>query len=66
MEQTDQIFYTRCKEHIQAVRNKNSSSGYSNHILNTGHAYGSITDNENHTNRKEKRKTNELEKIPRT
>jgi hypothetical protein len=26
-----------------AVRNNNSNSGYSNHILNTGHAYGSVT-----------------------
>jgi hypothetical protein len=34
----------RSKEHIQAIRNNNGNSEYSNHILNTGHAYGSITD----------------------
>jgi hypothetical protein len=34
----------RYKVHIQAIRNSNSNSVYSNHILNTGHTYGSITD----------------------
>jgi hypothetical protein len=28
---------------IQAIRNSNSNSGYSNHILSRGHKYGSIT-----------------------
>jgi hypothetical protein len=42
--QTVQTFYTRYKEHIETVRNNNSNSGYSNHILNTGHAYWSIAD----------------------
>jgi hypothetical protein len=42
--QMGQTFYTRYKEHIQAIRSNNSNSGYSNHILNTGHAYGTITD----------------------
>jgi hypothetical protein len=28
---------------IQAIRSNNSNSGYSNHILNTGHAYRTIT-----------------------
>jgi hypothetical protein len=37
-------FYTRYKEHIQAVLNNNGNSEYSYHILNTGHEYGSITD----------------------
>jgi hypothetical protein len=37
-------FYTGYKEHRQAIQNNNGNSGYSNHILNTGHAYGSITD----------------------
>jgi hypothetical protein len=46
IEQTDQTFYTIYKEHIQTVRNNNGDSGYSNHILNTGHAYS-----ENHKNR---------------
>jgi hypothetical protein len=26
------------------MRNSNSNAGYSNHILNTGHKYGTITD----------------------
>jgi hypothetical protein len=33
----------RYKEHMQAIRNNNSNSGYSNHILNAGHNYGTIT-----------------------
>jgi hypothetical protein len=41
--QMGRIFHTRYKEHIQAIRNNNSNSEYSNHILNTGHAYGTIT-----------------------
>jgi hypothetical protein len=40
--QTGRIFCTRYKEYIQAIRNDNSNSGYSNHILNTGYTYGSI------------------------
>jgi hypothetical protein len=31
-------------DHIHAIRNNNSNSVYSSHILNTGHTYGSITD----------------------
>jgi hypothetical protein len=42
--QMGRTFKTRYKEHIQAIRNNNSNSGYSKHILNTGHTYGSITD----------------------
>lgn len=43
--QTGRTFYTRYKEHIQAIRNNNINLGYSNHILSTGHTYGnSITD----------------------
>jgi hypothetical protein len=42
--QTGQTFKTRYEEHIQAIRNNNSNSGYSKHILNTGHTYGSVTD----------------------
>jgi hypothetical protein len=41
---TGRIFRTRYKEHIPAIRSNNSNSGYSHHILNTGHAYGTITD----------------------
>jgi hypothetical protein len=42
--QRGRTFNIRYKEHIQAIRNNNSNSGYSNHILNTGHTYGTITD----------------------
>jgi hypothetical protein len=42
--QTGRTFKTGYKEHIQATRNNNSNSGYSKHILNMGHTYGSITD----------------------
>jgi hypothetical protein len=41
--QMGRIFKARYKEHIQAIRNNNSNSGYSKHILNTGHTYGSVT-----------------------
>jgi hypothetical protein len=42
--QTGGAFHMRYQEHIQAIRSNNGTSGYSNHILNTGHAYGNITD----------------------
>jgi hypothetical protein len=42
--QMSQTLQTRYKEHIQAIRNNNCNSGYSNHIFNTGRACGSITD----------------------
>jgi hypothetical protein len=42
--QTGRTFSTRYKEHIQDIRSNNSNSGYSNHILNTGHPYGTMTD----------------------
>jgi hypothetical protein len=41
---TGRTFKIRYKEHIQAIRNNNSNSRYSNHILNTCHTYGTITD----------------------
>jgi hypothetical protein len=44
MGQTCRSFNTRYKEHIRDIRSNNINSGYPNHILNTGHAYGSITD----------------------
>jgi hypothetical protein len=44
MGHTSQTFYTRYKQHMQAIMNNNDNSGYSNHILNTGHAYRSMTD----------------------
>jgi hypothetical protein len=42
--QTGRTFKTRSKEHIQAIRSNNDNSGYANHMLNTGHACGSIAD----------------------
>jgi hypothetical protein len=42
--QTDRAFHTRYKEHTEEIRNNNSNSEYSNHILNTGHKYVTITD----------------------
>jgi hypothetical protein len=39
---TGQTFYTTYKEHIQASRNNNGNSGYSDDIPNTGHTYGSV------------------------
>jgi hypothetical protein len=42
--QTGQTFKTGYTVHIQAIRNNNGNSGYSNHMLNTGHAYGSRAD----------------------
>jgi hypothetical protein len=35
--------YTRYKEHIQAMHNNNSISGFSHQVLKTGHAYEGIT-----------------------
>jgi hypothetical protein len=42
--QTGRTFNVRYKEHVQAIRNNNSNSGYSNRILNRGHTYGTIAD----------------------
>jgi hypothetical protein len=42
--QTGRTFNTRYKEHIHDIRSNNSNTGYANHILNTGHTYGTITD----------------------
>jgi hypothetical protein len=42
--QTGRTFNTRYKEHIHNIRTNNSNTGYANHILNTGHTYGTITD----------------------
>jgi hypothetical protein len=42
--QTGRTFHDRYKEHIRAIRSNNGNSGYSNHILNTGHTYGTIND----------------------
>jgi hypothetical protein len=40
---TGRTFNTRYKEHIHVFRSNNSSTGYANHILNSGHTYGTIT-----------------------
>jgi hypothetical protein len=40
--QTGRTFNTRCQEHVQTFRNNNNNSGYSSHILNTGHTHGII------------------------
>jgi hypothetical protein len=42
--QTSRTFNIRYKEHIHDIRTNNGNTGYANHILNTGHAYGPITD----------------------
>jgi hypothetical protein len=42
--QTGRTFNTRYKDHIHDIRSNNSNTGYANHILNTGHTYGTITD----------------------
>jgi hypothetical protein len=42
--QMGRTFKTRYKEHIQAIRNNNGNSGYSKHMLNTGHTYRSVID----------------------
>jgi hypothetical protein len=43
VKQTGRTFKTRYKEHIHDIKSNNSNSGYSSHILNTGHTYGTIT-----------------------
>jgi hypothetical protein len=44
--QTGRTFNIRYKEYIQAIR-INNNSVYSNHMLNIGHTYGTITDTMN-------------------
>jgi hypothetical protein len=40
--QTERTFNTRYKEHIYDIKSNNSNTGYSSHILNTSHTYGTI------------------------
>jgi hypothetical protein len=40
--QTGHNFKTRFKEHIQDIRNNRSKTGFSQHILTTGHAYDNM------------------------
>jgi hypothetical protein len=42
--QTGRAFNIRHKEHPLAIPNNNGNLGYSNHLLNTGHACGTIID----------------------
>jgi hypothetical protein len=42
--QTGRTSDTRYKEHIHDIRNNNRNTGYSNHTLNTGHTYGTVTE----------------------
>jgi hypothetical protein len=42
--QTGRTFNNRYKEHINNIKTNNSNTGYSSHILNTGHTYGTIRD----------------------
>jgi hypothetical protein len=42
--QIGRTFSVRYKEHIHAIRSNSSNSRFSNHVLNTGHTYGTITD----------------------
>jgi hypothetical protein len=42
--QTVRTFNIIYKKHIHDITSNNSSSGYSSHILNTGHTYGTICD----------------------
>jgi hypothetical protein len=45
--QTGRTFNSRYKEHIHDIGSNNINFGYSNHIQNTGHTYGTTDDNMN-------------------
>jgi hypothetical protein len=40
--QTGRRFSTKYKEHIHDIRHNSNSTAYSEHILNTGHTYGTM------------------------
>jgi hypothetical protein len=42
--QTGRTFKTRYKEHIYAIRTNKLNSKYAEHILDTGHTYGTINE----------------------
>jgi hypothetical protein len=42
--QTGRNFRTRYKEHIQVIHTNKTTSRYAQHILDTGHSYGTIED----------------------
>jgi hypothetical protein len=44
MGQTGGTLNIRYREHIQAIRNNNSNSGYLNRIINSGYSYGTERD----------------------
>jgi hypothetical protein len=58
--QTERTSKIRHKVHFQAIRNNNSNSEYSSHILNTGHTYGTTTDNMNRYGRHKKGKERQI------
>jgi hypothetical protein len=60
---TGRTFHTSYKEHIQ-VRSNKGNSGYPNHILNTGHTYGIITDNGHYKNREKRKIFEHIRKMP--
>jgi hypothetical protein len=42
--QTGRTFHKRCDECIPVARNNKDTTGYAQHISNTGHSYGPIDD----------------------
>jgi hypothetical protein len=40
--QTRRTFNTRYKEYIYNIKSNNSNTGYSKHVLDTGHVYGTM------------------------
>jgi hypothetical protein len=65
--QTGRTFHTRYKEHTEAIRNNNNSnSGYSGHILNTGHIYGTMRDTMDIIRTQKMKIFKHIRKIPHT
>jgi hypothetical protein len=65
--QTGRSFRIRYKEHINAIHNKKPTSRYAQHILETGHTYGTIEDTLNILHRNKKGLANEYTRtIPHT
>jgi hypothetical protein len=61
----EERFSVRYKEHIHTIRSNNSNLGYSNHTLNTGRTYGTITDTMDVISTgREGRSLNTLKKVP--
>jgi hypothetical protein len=53
--QTGRIFKIRYKEHIQDIKSNKNRTGFSHHILSTGHAYDSMANTMEILNFQEKR-----------